>query len=69
MIAAVDGKLALAKALVENGVSPNTSGGGSTALEMACSNGRTDVAKYLLSKGAVISNALSCAPMFSTRRP
>src|SRR2546427_12851831 len=35
MIAAVDGRLALAKALVESGVSPNTSGGGSTALEMA----------------------------------
>jgi len=66
MIAAVDGKLALAKALVENGVSANTSAGGSTALEMACSNGRTTVAKYLVEKGADIRNSPSCASLFST---
>ena len=60
MIAAVDGRLALAKALVESGVSPNTSGGGSTALEMACRGGRINVAEYLLSQGAKIGNAPSC---------
>ena len=60
MIAAVDGRLALAKALVESGVSPNTSGGGSTALEMACRGGRINVAEYLLSQGAKIRNAPSC---------
>jgi len=65
MIAAVDGRLALAKALVESGVSPNTSGEGSTVLEMACRGGRINVAQYLLSKGAKIRNAPSCEGVLS----
>ena len=60
MLAAADGKLPLAKALIAKGVSPNTMAGGSTALDVACSSRNLDVAKFLLQKGAEISRAPDC---------
>jgi hypothetical protein len=61
MMAAADGKLPLAKALIAKGVSPNTMAGGSTALDVACSSRNLDVAKFLLQQGAELSRAPSCA--------
>jgi len=61
MMAAADGKLPLAKALIAKGVSPNTMAGGSTALDVACSSRNLDVAKFLLQQGAEFSRAPSCA--------
>lgn len=61
MMAAADGKLRLAKVLVENGVSANAAAGGSTALDVACSSGSIDVAQFLLERGADISRAPNCA--------
>lgn len=66
MIAAADNKLPLAKILIANGISPNTEGGGSTALDVACSSRNLDVAKFLLGQGADISNAPSCTNLALT---
>src|SRR2546425_1739039 len=68
MIAAVDGRLALAKALVESGVSPNTSGGGSTALEMACRGGRINVGEELVSPRAKKRKAPPCGGGFNGKK-
>ena len=61
MIAAADGKVSLANALLSNGVSPNTEGGGQTALDVACSTGHIDVAKLLVVRGADRARAPGCA--------
>lgn len=61
MMAAADDKLPLAKTLVAKGVSPKTTAGGSTALDVACSSRNLDVAEFLLQHGAEISRAPSCA--------
>jgi hypothetical protein len=61
MKAAFDGRLPLAKVLVERGVSPNTTEGGSTALDVACSSRSVEVAKLLLANGADYSRAPNCA--------
>ena len=61
MLAAADGRLPLAKVLIAKGVSPNTTAGGSTALEVACSSRNLDVAQFLLGQGSDISRAPGCA--------
>jgi hypothetical protein len=61
MRAAADGKMPLARILIAKGVSPNTSVGGSTALDVACSTRNLDVAKLLLQQGAEMSDAPNCA--------
>lgn len=61
MMAAADGKLPLAKVLVAHGVSANTTKGGSTALDVACSNRSVEVAKLLLASGADIRRSPNCA--------
>ena len=61
MIAAADGKLGLARALIEHGVSPNAMGGGSTALEVACSSRNIEVAKFLITSGADLNRAPTCS--------
>ena len=61
MLAAADGRLPLAKVLIAKGVSPNTTAGGSTALDVACSSRNLDVASFLLQQGAEINHAPSCA--------
>lgn len=60
MMAAADNKLPLARALVANGVSPNAMGGGSSALDVACSSRNLDIARFLLQQGADLSRAPSC---------
>ena len=61
MTAAADGKLPLAKVLVEHGVSANTTAGGSTALDVACESRSVGVARLLLANGADINRAPNCA--------
>jgi hypothetical protein len=61
MMAAADGKLQLAKVLIEHGISANTTAGGSTALDVACSSRSVEVASLLLANGADISRAPNCA--------
>jgi hypothetical protein len=63
MLAAADGRLPLAKVLIAKGISPNTTAGGSTALDVACSSRNLDVAKFLLGQGSDISRAPSCADL------
>ena len=60
MMAAADDKLPLAKILIAKGISPNTMGGGSTALAVACSSRNLDVARFLLQQGADLGRAPSC---------
>jgi len=67
MMAAADGKLPLAKILIAEGISPNTMGGGSTALDVACSSRNVDVARFLIEKGADLSHAPSCVDLSVTR--
>ena len=69
MMAAADDKLPLAKTLMTHGVSPNTTAGGSTALDVACSSRNLDVAEYLLQHGAEISHAPSCANLALSSPP
>lgn len=61
MMAAAQGKLPLARILVAKGISPNTTAGGSTALDVACSSRNIDVAKFLLEHGADPNGAPSCS--------
>jgi hypothetical protein len=63
MLAAADGKLSLARALVQEGVSLNTMAGGSTALDVACSSRRIELARFLLAQGADMSKAPSCVSL------
>jgi hypothetical protein len=58
--AAHDGDLSMVKLLLNKGVSVDTLNGTSTALNGACAGGQTEIARFLLTKGADLSRTTDC---------